>query len=136
MSEKPYPPHWCDGLRLTMTVSETDPPEYHAAITRYGDTFTSAAHATPYGAAEDALRKARNAYHWTVTEWVDRMPSGPWHDAAVRAFRYLLPNPSAVYDERLDAMQARVDSLENAVRDLYQTVVKLHVALDRQRGKA
>jgi hypothetical protein len=64
------------------------------------------------------------------------MPSGPWHDAAVRAFRYLLPNPSAVYDERLDAMQARVDSLENAVRDLYQTVVKLHVALDRQRGKA
>lgn len=130
----PYPSHWDSDLRLDMAVFDTDPPMYQAKILVRCDLHTGAFQPTPYLAASDAIRKART-WH-TVAEWVEMMPTGPWHDAAVKTFRYLLPNPSAVYDERFDAMQARIDGLEAAVRDLYQTVVKLHVALDRQKGAA
>jgi hypothetical protein len=116
-----------------MTVSDTEPPTYRATCTKNADTIESAWHPTPYLAARDILRAAKT-WH-TVADWVEAMPTGPWHEAAIRTFRHLLPNGGAAMDYRIDTMQARIDSLENAVRDLYQTVVKLHVALDRQKGK-
>lgn len=132
----PYPSHsdWASNLQLDMTASDTDPPTYQATIITHYGSYTSAPQPTPYLAASDALRKAHTYY--TTVEWVAMMPTGPWHDAAVKTFRYLLPNPSAVYDERFDEMQARISSLEAAVRDLYQTVVKLSVRLSHKEPNA
>jgi len=136
MSEQPYPYFKNSYICLDMTVSDTEPSEYRATFTKNGDPAETVSdwHQTPLLAAQDLLRAARS-WH-TVEEWVEMMPTGPWHDAAIRTFRHLLPNGGAAMDYRIDAMQARIDSLENAVRDLYQTIVKLHVAIDRQKGKA
>lgn len=129
MSEAPYPRYESEFYRfeIDMTVSDTVPPTYQATYTKDCRTTASAWHPTPFLAAQDLLRAART-FH-TVDEWVEMMPTGAWHDAAIKTFRHLLPNGGAAMDYRIDELQERFDRMES-------TIARMQATIDALREKA
>lgn len=122
MSEKPYPRSEREyyDFELDMTVSDAEPPMFQATHTKNCRTHASAWHPTPFLAAQELLRTARS-WH-TVEEWVEMMPTGPWHEAAIRTFRHLLPNGGAAMDYRIDELQERFDRMESTIARMQETI--------------